>query len=180
MKKLPSVPGGFSVIYCDPPWQYSNKKTRSAASKEYATLSINQLVTLPVGNISSENSLLFLWTTPPFMFDAIRLGVAWGFKYKTIGFLWAKRNKVANTPFFGMGNYTRANVEPVLLFTKGSPKVANRGVPQFLWSKILRHSEKPAEIRRRIERLAGNVPRLEMFNRHLTPGWSTWGNELLP
>ncbi len=180
MKKLPSVPGGFSVIYADPPWQYSNKGTRSSAAKNYAIMSLDDLAFLPVNHRAAENAILFLWTTAPFMPAAIELGAKWGFTYKTIGFLWAKRNKKRNTAFFGMGNYTRANVEPCLLFVKGKPKVVDHGVAQFHWVPILRHSEKPPEIRDRIVRLMGDVPRLEMFARHKTPGWTTWGNELLP
>lgn len=168
-----------SVLYADPPWQYGNKRTRSAAAKNYSTLSIDELKQLPVGQLAKRDAALLLWSTAPFIQKAIELGAAWGFEYKTIGFLWAKRNRKANTPFFGMGNYTRANVEPCLLFTRGRPKVEARDVPQFVWSPILRHSEKPAIVRERIVRLFGDVPRLELFSRHKVPGWSRWGNEVL-
>jgi N6-adenosine-specific RNA methylase IME4 len=180
MTPLPTPPrGGFAVIYADPPWKYGNARTRSAAAKEYPVMKIADLRALPVGDIAAPSSTLHLWTTAPFMRDALDLGESWGFKYKTIGFLWAKRNTKANTPFFGMGNYSRANVEPCLLFTRGRPVVKDRGVPQFLWSPKLRHSEKPDEIRKRIVRLFGDVPRLELFSRHVVPGWERWGNEVL-
>lgn len=180
MIKLPTTRGGWRVLYPDPPWNYSNNRTRSAAEKNYPTMTIAELEALPVSAIAAKNSILFMWTTGPFQKAAIALGEKWGFTYKTIAFTWAKRNRKRNTPFFGMGNYTRANVELCLLFTRGSPKVADRGVPQFVWSPILRHSEKPAVVRERIVRLCGNVKRLEMFARHKTSGWKTWGNEVLP
>lgn len=169
-----------SVFYVDPPWNYSNKRTRSAAAKNYPTLTTKELRDLPVGRIAAKDSALLLWSTAPFLEEALALGASWGFEFKTVGFLWAKRNTVTNSPFFGMGNYTRANVEPCLLFTRGKPKVKSRGVPQFLWSPVLRHSEKPAIIRDRIVQLFGDVPRLEMFSRHEVKGWQRWGNELLP
>lgn len=177
---FPVVPGGYRVIYLDPPWAYSNKRTRSAAAKNYATIGNAELALLPVPTLAAKDCALLMWSTGPFLKDAIALGESWGFEFKTIGFLWAKRNRKANTPFFGMGNYTRANVEPVLLFTRGRPRVASRSVSQFHWGPILRHSEKPAEIRRRIELLFGKVKRLELFSRHEVDGWKRWGNEVLP
>lgn len=180
MKKLLAFPERkFSVIYGDPPWEYGNKRTRSAAAKNYATLSDFKLQTLPIGRLCKPDAALLLWSTGPFLDDAIRLGQSWGFEYKTIAFLWAKRNKVTNSPFFGMGNYTRANVEPCLLFTRGSPKVRSHAVSQFVWRPIERHSEKPAVVRDLIVQLFGDVPRLELFSRHHVKGWERWGNEVL-
>ncbi len=40
------------------------------------------------------------------------------------------------------------------------------------------HSRKPDELRERIVRIAGDVPRAELFARQRAPGWSAWGNEL--
>lgn len=180
LRRLTAFPARkFSVVLCDPPWNYNNKKTRAAASKHYLTLSAFQLQTLPVGRLCKLDSVLLMWATGPFVAEAIRLGEAWGFTYKTVGFLWAKRNKKQNTPFFGMGNYTRANVEPCLLFTRGKPKVRSRSVSQFVWAPVARHSEKPAVVRELIVKLFGDVPRLEMFSRHHVKGWARWGNEVL-
>ncbi|RDT47348.1 DNA methyltransferase, partial [Escherichia coli] len=39
------------------------------------------------------------------------------------------------------------------------------------------HSEKPAEARHRLERLYGDVPRIELFSRRSVPGWDHWGNQ---
>lgn len=169
----------FDIIYADPPWKYNNSRTRAAAAKEYDVLTIADLTLLPVGLKCKKDATLFLWTTSPFLPKAIALGQEWGFEYKTIGFLWAKRNKKSNTPFFGLGNWSRSNVEACLLFTKGAPKREGKDVPQFLWHPILRHSEKPGVIRQRIVRLMGDKPRLEMFSRHNVPGWQSWGNQLL-
>lgn len=39
-------------------------------------------------------------------------------------------------------------------------------------------SRKPDEVRRRIEALMGDVPRVELFARLPAPGWDVWGNEV--
>lgn len=179
---LPTTPGGFHVVYADPSWNYKDSASagKRGAVHKYAILSTADICALPVASVCAPDAVLFLWATPPTIADAFRVIDAWGFKYKTFGFTWAKRNKVANTPFFGMGNWTRANLEPCLLATRGKPKRASAAVPQFLWSPKLRHSEKPALVRDRIVALMGDVPRLELFSRHLVPGWHRWGNEVLP
>jgi len=43
---------------------------------------------------------------------------------------------------------------------------------------ILRHSEKPPEVRLAIEELMGDVPRIELFARERVTGWAAWGNEV--
>jgi site-specific DNA-methyltransferase (adenine-specific) len=42
----------------------------------------------------------------------------------------------------------------------------------------MRHSEKPPEVRERIVTLMGDIPRVELFARVKTEGWSVWGNEV--
>ena len=43
---------------------------------------------------------------------------------------------------------------------------------------IGRHSEKPAETRDRIARLAGGGTMIELFARQAAPGWDAWGDEV--
>lgn len=47
-----------------------------------------------------------------------------------------------------------------------------------MFSPILRHSEKPAEVRDRIVRLCGDLPRVELFARKPADGWDRWGNQV--
>lgn len=103
---------------------------------------------------------------------------AWGFVYKTIAFAWVKENKKSGGLFWGLGNWTRSNVEVCLLATKGKPKRINAGVHSVVMSPIGRHSEKPSEVRDRIVKLCGDVPRIELFARQEAEGWDCWGNEV--
>lgn len=174
---IPLHPDGFSVCYADPPWQYGNKSTRAAASHNYATMTAGDLARFPLPGIMAKDAALFMWATPPMIQAALNLGAAWGFHYKTVAFWWGKCNAKSNTAFFGMGNWTRANGEPCLLFTRGKIKRASAAVPQFVWARRGRHSEKPAVVRERIVQLMGDVPRIELFARHQVDGWARWGNE---
>jgi N6-adenosine-specific RNA methylase IME4 len=100
----------------------------------------------------------------------------WGYSFKTVAFCWSKitvnGKEVAN-----LGQWTMGNVELCLLGTRGSPKRAARGVRQLVTAERTIHSRKPADVRRRIEILFGNVPRLELFAREAADGWHRWGLE---
>ena len=103
----------------------------------------------------------------------------WGFTYKTCAFSWIKLNKKSNTPFTGMGYYTRANNEICLLATKGKilPR-KSKAVKQIVMTRIEEHSKKPAIVRDRITDLFGYLPRIELFARQYADGWDCWGNEV--
>lgn len=73
---------------------------------------------------------------------------------------------------------TRQNPELVLLGTRGKPKRINNSVPNLVIYPRGRHSRKPDEIHYRIEKLMGDLPRVELFARRSQPGWVTIGNEI--
>ena len=168
----------YQIIYADPPWRYDQKSLQGAAEKHYATMSMEELCGLPVEQISAKDSLLFLWATFPQLPAALRLISAWGFKYKTVAFVWLKKNRKADSWFFGLGFWTRGNAELCLLATRGHPKRKAANIHQFIISPIEAHSKKPDIVRDKIVALAGDVPRIELFARQETPGWDVWGNEV--
>jgi len=133
---------------------------------------------LPVKDIAADNSILFLWATFPKLPDAFEVIKAWGFNYKTVGFVWIKKNKKADSLFWGMGMWTRSNAEICLIATKGRPERLDCGVHQVIISSVEEHSKKPDEIRTRIIQLIGDVPRVELFARQTPPGWDVWGNQV--
>lgn len=192
--KLPNKK--YAVIYADPPWQYKtyNEKGRSrcpdwrshkdAAAKHYETMTFEDIKNLPVSNMAADDCVLLVWVTMPFLQQAFEVIESWGFKYKTCGFAWMKRNK--NTPslfidasdiFMGTGYWTRSNCELCLLATKGKPKRQHADVPQALFTPLRQHSRKPTEVYERIERLL-NGPYIELFSRTKRSGWDMVGDQL--
>jgi len=169
------------VIYADPPWQfktYSDKGLEKSADKHYPTMSLEHIKQLPVDEIADDDSTLFMWTTIPFLRQSFEVMEAWGFQYKTVAFVWIKKNRKADSLFWGTGYWTRANAEVCMLATKGHPKRKSASVHQVIVSRIEEHSKKPEEARKRIEELMGDVPRIELFARRYSPGWDVWGNEV--
>ena len=143
-------------------------------------MSIEELCALPVADLAAPDSALFLWATFPQLPEALRLIEAWGFTYKTVAFVWLKKNKKADSWFYGLGFWTRGNAEICLLATKGHPKRQAANIHQFIISPIEAHSKKPDEARAKIISLMGDLPRVELFARQTPPGWAVWGNEVTP
>lgn len=170
----------YNIIYADPAWSYKDKcnSGKRGAGHKYTVTSTADMANLPISKISADDCVLFMWATFPMLPDAFELMKAWGFNYKTVAFVWEKLNKKSDSDFFGMGNWTRANAEIVLLGVKGKPKRIDAGVRQIVRFPIGRHSEKPDEVRQRIVRLMGDLPRVELFARAETAGWDVWGNEV--
>ncbi len=168
------------MIYADPPWRYERSTVQGAAEKHYPTMGIDELCALPVAELAAPDSALFLWATFPQLPEALRLIQAWGFTFKTVAFVWLKKNRKADSWFYGLGFWTRGNAEVCLLATKGHPKRQAANVHQFIISPIEGHSKKPDEARDKIVSLLGDVPRVELFARQSPPGWDVWGNEVTP
>ena len=179
----------YSIVYADPPWSYyndSNAKPDCTTVKgmrrpPYQVMSSDEIMRLPVKDISADNSILFIWTTDYHLSRCIQVIENWGFTYKTMGFVWAKKNKVGNPVCF-MGAYTmKSGTELCLLATKGKDAhrlVKKHNVRSLIESPRLKHSEKPEEVRSRIVELCGDIPRIELFARQKTEGWDAWGNEI--
>lgn len=170
--------GPYSVIYADPPWQYRRSVGQGVAENHYNTMSMDEIKALPVGDLAAKDCALFLWITCPKLKEVWAVLDAWGFQYKTVAFAWVKVNRKDYSLFTGLGWWTRANVELCLLATRGHPKRQDNTVHQVVMSRIGRHSQKPDEVRRRIEQLMGDVPRVELFARQRPPGWDVWGNHI--
>ena len=171
----------YGIIYADPPWHYrvySKKGAGRSAESHYPTMTIEEIQALPVSELADKDCALFMWITFPLLKESLSVLSAWGFKFKSIAFVWIKQNRKSDSLFWGMGYWTRANAEFCVLATKGKPKRMAKNVHQVIVSHIEEHSKKPDEARRRIVRLMGDLPRIELFARQKSAGWDVWGNEV--
>jgi N6-adenosine-specific RNA methylase IME4 len=190
---FPELPNKkFDIIYADPPWHYNGKLQFDKSSKnkenidlsrnifistadfKYPTLKTSELMKFPIHEIAKNDCLLFMWTSNPHMAQAIQLGEAWGFEYRTVAFVW---NKMKHNP----GQYTLSNCELCLVFKKGkipTPRGA-RNIQQLVNSPRKGHSQKPTEVLRAIEKMFPTQERIELFARCSSKGWTAWGLDML-
>ena len=171
----------YQIIYADPPWAYRKsggiKSARGLAKSHYPTMALKNIKRLNIPSITDKNCYLFLWVTAPRIQEGLEVLNAWGFEFFTIVFTWVKLNKKNKTSlFWGMGNATRANPEYVLLGRRGKLERKARNIHSVVLSPIMRHSQKPQEVRNRIEKLYGDLPRIELFARSSQKVENGWVN----
>jgi N6-adenosine-specific RNA methylase IME4 len=172
----------YNIIYADPSWKFNNKNTggymNSGADAKYKTMKVKDICNLPVPDICEENAILFMWWVGSQPKEAIQVCESWGFKLKNInGFVWVKKTKTWKD-WFGMGFWTRAGSESILIATKGKIKRIDASIRQVVYHEGLRHSEKPDIFRKKIIKLVGNLPKIELFAREKFDGWDSWGDEI--
>lgn len=98
----------YDIIYADPPWSYYNDMTvmpdcttvKGMRRPPYPVMSSKDIMKLPVQNLANDNCILFIWTTDYHLRKCMDVIEAWGFQYKTVGFVWAKKNKQGKQCFY--------------------------------------------------------------------------------
>lgn len=177
---MPSGNPKFQSILVDPPFSfatYSRKGTGRSAEAYYDTMSVEDIMAMPVPLWAADDCILFCWTPKSSLLQGLKAVESWGFIYKTVAFTWVK----ARVPFdetaphfaFGMGYWTRQNTEICLLATKGRPKRINADVSEVIFAPRGEHSVKPSEIYPAIERLVAG-PYLELFASAAAPARTGW------
>jgi len=179
----------YQIIYADPPWSYYNDSKakpncttiKGMRRPPYNVMSSKEIMGLPVGKITDENCILFIWTTDYHLEKCLEVIKSWGFRYITVGFAWSKKNKEGKPVCF-MGAYTmKSGVELCLLATKGNDihkLIKSHKIRSLVEAERTTHSKKPDEVRNRIVELMGDLPRIELFARQKTNGWDVWGDEV--
>lgn len=161
--------GTCAVLYADPPWSYNNSGFTQSAASQYPTMSTTEIAALPVANLCTDETVLFLWATSPLLPDALAVMAAWGFEYKA-SMVWDK----GRAP--GIGWFVQTRHELLLIGTRGGnphPRIKPESV---IAAEPGRHSEKPSCFYGIIESMYGG-PYCELFARTARDGWTGWGNE---
>ncbi len=174
--KAPSFPQGpFDVLYCDPPWQYDNSGLGGAADKHYPTLPTDGIVTLfrrlDIKSHTTDNAVLFLWVTNPFLPDGLRLISDLDFEYKT-NIAWVKQKST----FGKLGFYVYGRHEILLIGVRGSMLPTGEKPESILNADTSIHSRKPEKVYKIIETMYPNAKKCELFARQRRSGWESWGN----
>ena len=140
--RLPFPTGTYGGIYADPPWSFKTFSTVTgmdrAAENHFATMSLPDMMALPVADIAAKNAVLALWATSPMLPQALHVMAAWGFTYKS-SLVWSKARAI------GLGYWFRAKHQVLLLRHQGPPWGAGswHPSPSVLNAPRGRHSAKP-------------------------------------
>lgn len=175
----------YKVVYADFPWPYYGDPNKpQAAGKHYRFMTEQQINAFPMRDLFDGNGVLFLWATGPKMGMAYEAIKAWGLHARGFAYVWIKTTK-AGKPIAGQGcrpTLVKQMDEYVIGVTTcktGRPiRILTERQDQNVFAPRGGHSEKPEEVRRRIEELCGPVPRIELFARKRAPDWDAWGDQV--
>ena len=178
---LQEVNGKFGTILADPPWRFSNSTGKVAPEHKrlsrYPTLSLEEIINIPVKTIAAEKSHLYLWVPNALIEEGLQVLKAWGFTYKT-NLIWYKIRKDGGPDGRGVGFYFRNVTEMVLFGVRGKIRTLAPGRSQVnvITARKREHSRKPDELYDIIEECSPG-PYLEMFARGAREKWAVWGNQ---
>ena len=140
----------YRTLVADPPWRYNAPAYGYGADANYPTMTVPELLSMPVGLWATEKAHLYLWTTNSFLVEAHQIAKAWGFDPKTV-LTWIKRHEpndpehltVYDDKWLGMGHYFRGVTEHVVFATRGNLDTRSKSEPNFFFAPRGQHSEKP-------------------------------------
>lgn len=187
----------YNIIYADPAWeqkagrplsggykkengvQVFNPKSNKSADLPYNTMKFEDIVNLPIKNLTADNCHLYLWVTNKYLMKAEEVVKAWGFKYSTT-LVWCKKPIGS-----GMGGTFKVSTEYLIFATKGKVNELVNEKVNGTWFEKKRqyvngypcHSKKPDFFYELIEKVSKGK-KLELFSRNERDGWDAWGNEI--
>ena len=86
----------FRTVLADPPWRFQNRTGKMAPEhrrlSRYGTMSLDEIMELPVAQIVGGRSHLYLWVPNALILEGLEVMKRWGFTYKT-NVVWYKTRK---------------------------------------------------------------------------------------
>ena len=134
--RLRPISGKFRTLVVDCPWEYE-QPLQGRARPDYATMTQEELLALPVEQWAEDKCHLYLWATNVTMPRAVELVRAYGFQHKTI-LTWVKNA-------WGLGTYFRSQTEHVIFATRGNLNTRSDSLSTVFHAPLGRDSEKPEE-----------------------------------
>jgi N6-adenosine-specific RNA methylase IME4 len=164
----------YPIIYADPPWRYENPPMgggNRSIENHYPTMTLEEICAMPVGDLATEDAMLYMWATAPKLAECMKVIEAWGFEYRT--------NLVWDKEVIGMGYHARNQHEILLVAKRGSipPPAAGTQPSSVHRERRGEHSAKPDFYYEMIEAAYPSLPKIELFCRSPREGWAVWGNQ---
>ena len=162
----------FAAVVMDPPWESKSRGVR------YKTCQLDQLLTLPVGELLAPGGLCALWVTNDPKKQAFvleKLFPEWGLQ-PCACWTWIKVTNEGEPVLPFGAQRPRLPYEKVLVARKPTDAEARSEDPKdrIFMAVPGAHSQKPF-----LDEFLPPGPKLEVFARNLRPGWVSWGDEVL-
>lgn len=177
----------YATICADPPWETMAGPLRAGVGEgwrfrpgmgasrplRYATLSVQQIAALPVGDLAADDAVLYLWTINAYVEQAYAVARAWGFKPSTLH-TWCKEPMGG-----GLGGAHGITSEYFLYARRGKPAERRHTGTWHQWKRHYEnghpsHSSKPDHFYDLVEQV-NDGPYVELFSRRHRLGWDVHG-----
>ncbi|MDO8684846.1 MAG: MT-A70 family methyltransferase [Armatimonadota bacterium] len=184
----------------------ANTRYGGGAGIHYPLMKTKDICAMPIPDMMADRCLVFMWGCFPKDAEFHKVLKAWNLTFVSIGLLWVKLNKSGRVIYvpkntaidshgnftnkksivldggtqFGTGFYAKSNAEPCWLARKGRTyKPCRNDISNLVFAPHTGvHSEKPAEVRDRISMMYPDLRKAEVFARHTSSGWDSYGNEV--
>lgn len=185
----------YTTIVADPPWPYHSptavvgnggrgsqngevkRMIQTNVLHHYPVMSIENIKSLPINELTEKNAHLYLWTTNSFLVEAHEVAKSWGFQPKTL-ITWVKVKKTDRCkPSMKTGYWYRSATEHILFCVKGKLRLLSDPHPTVFMATRLKHSCKPEYSYNMIKKQSPG-PYLELFARQRRDDFDCWGNEI--
>ena len=172
------------VLISDPPWRFGDKLPGAGrgAQKHYATMTVSQIMRQPLPPLH-DDCVLFLWRVSSMVEEAYQVIRAWDFVPKT-ELVWEKTTDESGEKMsIGMGRILRGAHETCIVATRGDRiEAMSKSERTVFRAPRGKHSEKPEEFYRIVERLypleLWPEAHVELYARRWRPGWVQFGHGL--
>lgn len=169
----------YRTIVADPPWEYDEgfalgpgHGMLEVRPLPYKAMSLSDIHSLPVFDLSAPDCRLFLWTTNRYLPASFSVLESWGFIYRQT-LVWHKLD--ANLPASVAPN----SAEFLIVGTRGRPaRLATLPSAVIATTRSGGHSAKPECWLDYIEAVSPG-PYVELFARRARFGWDYWGDQSL-
>ena len=201
----------FNVIVADSPYSFSDhismSDTKRGAAANYNTMSVEELKSLPIQDITEDDAILCLWCPSSLLQEGLDIMKAWGFR-QTQTHIWVKTKKLPFKEYlkrfirailesgadgagkvgwpdinevlaFGMGRLFRQSHELVLVGVRGKiyNHLENKSQRSVHFFPATKHSTKPELLQDMIDIMFYSGNKIELFARRQRNGWICVGNE---
>lgn len=173
----------IQLIYADLPYGFGSKHYQDGGRDfkkiSYVTMTQNEMESIKVKDVIADDAVCFIWTPQSRIPDCIKVMEAWGFTYVTVAFYWQKKYESGEIAY----NYaptTLNSMELCLYGTRGKVSQYKQcnNIRDFCDAVRTIHSRKPDEIRNRIDKLFGQLNKVEFFATQKIDGWESWGYDI--
>ncbi|WDQ17005.1 MULTISPECIES: MT-A70 family methyltransferase [Rhodopirellula] len=153
----------FGTILAEP--LFLQRRSVTDVTIPIAAPALDDLCSMPVSAIASDNAHLHLWSHAEMLLDALDVLEAWGFEYRSC-FVWVETTEAEECDFW------QSQCRFLLLGYKGNPSFGETTCRNWLKLNPQQRDSRHATIRKLVQKVSPG-PYMQLFVPEAADGWTT-------